>query len=157
MKLKLGQWVSRWETTNCKPSGPIIMMCQWETPRADLIYYNSSLCTGAQHCCAFCQIHFPDMLTSLHPMWLCTFRYWTELEMLLVGAGVGAKSGRGGLQWTELLGKNKELWWSLINLITPIIIMLLENFGKKKRVVDSSRSAEELFVDPLMVQFGAIL
>jgi hypothetical protein len=35
--------------------------------------------------------------------------------------------------------------------------MLLENFGKKKRVVDSSRSAEELFVDPLMVQFGAIL
>lgn len=28
--------------------------------------------------------------------------------------------------------------------------------GKKKRVVDSSRSAEEL-VDPLMVQFGAIL
>jgi hypothetical protein len=27
---------------------------------------------------------------------------------------------------------------------TPTIIMLLENFGKKKRVVDSSRSAEEL-------------
>jgi hypothetical protein len=34
--------------------------------------------------------------------------------------------------------------------------MLLENIGKEKRVVDSSRSAEEL-VDTLMVQFGAIL
>jgi hypothetical protein len=82
---------NRWETTNCKPSGPIIMMCQWETPRADV--FITLFSTGAQHCCAFCQNHFPDMLTFLHPMWLCRFTYWTQLEMLLVGGGGGGQVG----------------------------------------------------------------
>ncbi len=94
-----GTWIAnRWETSNSKPPGPIIVMGQSETlsQQLDHIHYTlfcrctallgllpaTATCTNKQS-----RNQFPDpnrqTLDSLHPILLCKITYRAPLEMLL--------------------------------------------------------------------------